>query len=153
MSLPRATQVGPGESATDQITLDYAARIVRRKRLTSDAGVSFLVDFDHATHLDPGQAFVLDTGASVAIVAAAETLLRIRGNLPRLAWHIGNRHTPCAMAPDHLTILFDPVLRDMLVQLGAEVEEVTGPFTPEGGAYGHGRTMGHSHDHDHSHDH
>ncbi|MEM8824520.1 MAG: hypothetical protein AAGF30_12985 [Pseudomonadota bacterium] len=26
------------------------------------------------------------------------------------------------------------------------------PFHPEGGAYGHGRTMGHSVGHDHSHD-
>ena len=40
----------------------------------------------------------------------------------------------------------------MLGQLGATVTEVTEPFTPEGGAYGHGRT--HSHDHGHSaHDH
>ncbi|MEL7026763.1 MAG: urease accessory protein UreE, partial [Pseudomonadota bacterium] len=34
---------------------------------------------------------------------------------------------------------------------GADVAEVEGPFQPEGGAYGTGRTLGHSHDHDHSH--
>jgi urease accessory protein len=39
----------------------------------------------------------------------------------------------------------DKVLRRMLEGLGATVTEVTAPFTPEGGAYGHGRTHGHTH--------
>ena len=33
----------------------------------------------------------------------------------------------------------------MLEGLGASVTQVTAPFTPEGGAYGHGRTHGHEH--------
>ena len=33
----------------------------------------------------------------------------------------------------------------MLRLLGAEIEKLEAPFTPEGGAYGHGRT--HSHEH------
>jgi urease accessory protein len=41
----------------------------------------------------------------------------------------------------------------MLRQLGATVTEAVEPFTPEGGAYGHGRTMGHDHGPGHGHDH
>jgi urease accessory protein len=33
----------------------------------------------------------------------------------------------------------------MLHKLGASVTEISAPFTPEGGAYGNGRTLGHSH--------
>ena len=66
-------------------------------------------------------------------------------DLPRLAWHIGNRHCPCEMAEDHLVIRADPVLEDMLLKLGAKVEKGFAPFRPEGGAYGHGRTFGHGH--------
>ncbi|MEL6608637.1 MAG: hypothetical protein AAFO93_06975 [Pseudomonadota bacterium] len=73
--------------------------------------------------------------------------------LLRFAWHIGNRHAPCEITPSAIYIAPDPVLRDMLRHLGAHVHEVLRPFTPEGGAYGHGRTMGHSHDHDHDHGH
>ena len=44
----------------------------------------------------------------------------------------------------------DKVLQAMLEGLGAAVTKVTAPFTPEGGAYGHGRTHGHEHvGHDH----
>ena len=66
-------------------------------------------------------------------------------NLPRIAWHVGNRHTPCQIADDHILIRQDVVLQAMLEQLGATVRQLTTPFMPEGGAYGHGRTHGHEH--------
>ena len=57
----------------------------------------------------PGQAksksrfnarLVKDDGSRIAVVAAAEPLLEVRGDLARLAWHIGTRHTPCQLAGD-----------------------------------------------------
>ena len=39
----------------------------------------------------------------------------------------------------------DHVLEKMLAGLGAALTLTTAPFKPEGGAYGHGRTMGHDH--------
>ena len=41
----------------------------------------------------------------------------------------------------------DPVIGHMLEHLGATLAKVTAPFTPEGGAYGHGRTHSHAHGH------
>jgi urease accessory protein len=41
----------------------------------------------------------------------------------------------------------------MLRRLGADPAPLTAPFRPEGGAYGHGRTMGHEHGHSHDHAH
>jgi urease accessory protein len=82
----------------------------------------------------------------------------------RIAWHLGNRHTPTELADGAIYIARDHVLADMIVGLGGEVRAVTRPFEPEGGAYGghgplhsghhhHGHSHGHSHDHDHPHDH
>ena len=79
------------------------------------------------------------------IKTAEEPLLQITGDLVQLAWHIGNRHTPCQLEPDRLLIQSDPVIGHMLEHLGATVTSINAQFTPEGGAYGHGRT--HSHDH------
>jgi urease accessory protein len=91
-------------------------------------------------------AMVLEDGTYILVRAAEEALLRVTGpDLARLAWHIGNRHTPCQIAADHLLIQNDPVIGHMLEHVGATLTEVTAPFTPEGGAYGHGRT--HSHEH------
>ena len=128
-----------------RVVMTYDERILRRKRLVTETGADFMVDLGEVTSLDQGDAFVLDDGRLVSVIAADEPVVMIRGNLPRLAWHIGNRHTPCQVAGDHLVIRRDPVLEGMLAVLGAEVTLAIAPFTPEGGAYGHGRTMGHDH--------
>lgn len=133
-----------------EVELDYEGRLLRRKRLVSDAG-DVIVDLAEVTSLDDGDAFVLSDGRRIVVRAAPEPVLVIRGDLPRLAWHIGNRHTPCRIEADRLIIRQDHVLEAMLRQLGAEIDIADLPFSPEGGAYGHGRTFGH--DHGHSHDH
>lgn len=174
MSLPHVhhlTSAADLPPPTDVCELTYDARFLRRKRLETAAGGAFVVDLAQTVSVASGDGFVLSDGRVVQVQAAAESLLDVRGaDLVRLAWHIGNRHTPCQIEADRLLIQRDRVMRDMLALLGAEVTEVTAPFTPEGGAYGHGRTHGHSHgdahgnpvadhthshghDHDHDHDH
>ncbi|MEM7723577.1 MAG: urease accessory protein UreE [Pseudomonadota bacterium] len=137
------------QGPSDVIRLDYDARLVRRKRLVTEAGLAVLLDLPDLTDLSHVAGLRLADGTEIAVEAAPEPVLVVRGDLPRLAWHIGNRHTPCQMGGDHLVIRDDHVLRGMLEGLGADVTAETRPFHPEGGAYGHGRTMGHDH---HSHD-
>lgn len=141
---------------TDSLTLSYEDRFLRRKVLGTDGGAEVFVDFAQATSLPPGGVLVCNDGSEIAIRAAEEPCLDIRGDLPRLAWHIGNRHTPCQIETDRLIVRQEKVMAAMLAQLGATVTEITAPFTPEGGAYGHGRTHGHDHGHQHgpqTHDH
>lgn len=133
------------EGATDRVVLSYDERFVRRKRLTCESGAAFLVDLAETTSLNDGDALVLEDGRHIAVVAAVEPVVMIRGPLPRLAWHIGNRHTPCEIAGAHLVIRRDPVIEAMLKGLGADLTLTMAPFRPEGGAYGHGRTLGHDH--------
>ncbi len=144
------------DAPVDGVTLDYDARFLRRKRLTGAGGTVFVADLAETTSLDHGDALVLEDGRLVEVRAAPEPLVAVTGgNLARLAWHIGNRHTPCEIGTERLVIRHDHVLEEMLRGLGAGIERFDGPFRPEGGAYGHGRTMGHSHgpaDHAHHHD-
>ncbi|TCM85725.1 urease accessory protein UreE [Rhodovulum steppense] len=140
--------------ADDCVTLTYDARFLRRKRLVSDGGLAFLVDLARTTSLNEGDVLVLEDGLTVKIRAADEPLYEVTGpDLVRIAWHVGNRHTPCQIDPGRLVIQRDHVIRDMLERLGAEITEIEEPFLPEGGAYGHGRTHSHSHDHPHDHGH
>ena len=128
------------------VTLGYDERLLRRKRLTTAQGESFLVDLPAVTNLDDYWGFALEDGRAIQVLPAVESLVAVTGDLNRLAWHIGNRHTPCQIESARLLIRRDHVLEAMLTQLGAHLAFVTEPFTPEGGAYGTGRTMGHSHD-------
>ncbi|WBU52403.1 urease accessory protein UreE [Paracoccus sp. SCSIO 75233] len=134
-----------GRKIVGRVVLDYESRCLRRKRLSTEGGAAFMVDLPQTISLDPGAAFGLSDGTAIEVTEAHEPVLRIEGDLPRLAWHIGNRHCPCEIAPNHLVIRADPVLEDMLGKLGATITKGFSPFRPEGGAYGHGRTFGHSH--------
>ncbi|MCG6882436.1 MAG: urease accessory protein UreE [Silicimonas sp.] len=137
---------GDWSEAADRCVLTYDDRFLRRKRLTGEGGLSFVCDLEKTTSLNAGEAFELTDGRFVEIAAAAEPLYRVTGpDLARLAWHVGNRHTPCQIEAGALLIQRDKVIGHMLEHLGAKLVEVEEPFTPEGGAYGHGRT--HSHEH------
>lgn len=145
--MTRATAIIHTHAPTkDTVTLTYDERFLRRKLLTSDNGEDFLVDLPETVSLNNGDAFKLEDGRLIAVQPAIEDLLEVKGTeLVRLAWHIGNRHTPCQLGADRLLIQRDHVMRDMLTKLGAELHDISEPFTPEGGAYGHGRTHSHAH--------
>ena len=138
-------KAGTWSKSFDLCVLSYDERFLRRKVIHTVQGDELLVDLEQTTSLGQGDAFVLDDGRRIEIFAAEEPLLQIQGDLVRLAWHIGNRHTPCQIDQDRLLIQNDPVIGHMLEHLGAQVTQVSDVFMPEGGAYGHGRT--HSHEH------
>jgi urease accessory protein len=75
-------------------------------------------------------------------------------DLLRAAYHLGNRHVPIELKPDHLKIEPDHVLAAMLRSMHLIVTEQASAFEPEGGAYGaqaqHAH-HGHGHHHDHEH--
>ncbi|MCQ9372479.1 hypothetical protein NQ024_14745, partial [Corynebacterium sp. 35RC1] len=109
---------------------------------------------------------VAEDGSMVRVVAAPQAVLRITHctqhgtpfDLIRAAYHLGNRHVPIELRPDHLQIEPDHVLADMLRAMHLIVTAQQAPFEPEGGAYatgghGHGHDHGHSHDHGHGHGH
>ena len=143
---------GGAAGAVDRIRLDYRDRFVRRRRLATAGGLAVVVDLAETVSLEDGDALLLEDGRLVAVEAAAEPLVEARapqgapaGTLARLAWHVGNRHTPAEVRDDCLRVQRDHVIEDMLRHLGADVSPVEAPFRPEGGAYGHGRTHGHHH--------
>jgi urease accessory protein len=135
-----------GVPVADSVVLGYADRFVRRKRLVTEAGVAVMIDLPETVSLNDGDALRLESGGLIGVRAADEDLIAVTGpDLARLAWHVGNRHTPCQISPDRLLIQRDHVLEAMLTGLGATLAPVATAFRPEGGAYGQGRTLGHDH--------
>jgi urease accessory protein len=128
----------------DLVLLAHDERRVRRKMLRLVHGDEILIDFPQVVTLDDRQVLKLEDGRLVEVIAAEELLYEIRardaGHLLRLAWHIGNRHTPAQLEPGRILIQRDHVLKTMLEGLGATVTNISEPFFAEHGAY-------HSHSH------
>lgn len=135
---------GERHQPVDYLVLAHDERRVRRKVLRARNGTELLLDLPQTTTLEPGQLLEAAPGQFVEVVAADEQLYEIRardpGHLLRLAWHIGNRHTPAQLDPARILIKRDHVLKTMLEGLGATVTNVAEPFFAEHGAY-------HSHSH------
>lgn len=125
----------------DTVTLAYDDRHRRRVRLVTDGGTEFLLDLPEARALRHGELLRLDDSRLIEVRAAPEAVLEVRARdavaLARLAWHLGNRHTPTQVLEGALRIRADHVLEHLLRDhLGAEVVPAQAPFDPEGGAYG-----------------
>ena len=133
-----------------RVVLAHDERVLRRKLLTLEGGGSVLVDLPHTVAFETGDVLVLEDGRVVEVIAGAEKLYAVSARDPQhfaeLIWHIGNRHLPCQIEADKGRFLIgaDHVIKDMLLGLGATIEEVSEPFSPVRGAYG---GNGHSHHH------
>jgi urease accessory protein len=128
----------------DLVVLEHDERRLRRKLLRLQHGDEVLLDLPQTVTLEDRQLLKLEDGRLVEVIAAEEPLYEVRardaGHLLRLAWHIGNRHTPAQLEAGRILIKRDHVLKTMLEGLGATVVNVTEPFFAEHGAY-------HSHNH------
>ena len=144
----RAQSVLPPGSSQDLpydiVMLEHDARRLRRKVLKLVHGEEVLVDFPQTLTLEDRCLLKLDDGRLIEVLAADEELYEVRCRTPedllRLAWHIGNRHTPAQLEAARILIKRDHVLKTMLEGLGANVANVVEPFFAEHGAY-------HSHPH------
>ena len=137
------------EAPVDTVTLSFDDRYRRRIALVGDNGTKFTLDLPKTSQLNAGDRLLLDTGGTIEVLAASEDVMEAKPRdltqLPRIAWHVGNRHLPCQILTDRLILRWDHVIADMLQKLDCDVTQTNAPFTPEGGAYGHGRTHSHAH--------
>ncbi|HEX5805353.1 MAG TPA: urease accessory protein UreE [Macromonas sp.] len=145
------------------LTLDWDLRQKSRFDATDSDGRRVGVFLPRGTVVRGGDVLLAQDGTLLRVQAAPQAVLKITAcathgspfDLIRAAYHLGNRHVPIELKPDHLKIEPDHVLADMLRQMHLTVTEVQEAFEPEAGAYagGHGS---HSHDHgnhDHGHSH
>lgn len=143
VSVVRRPAVKPAAVA-DRITLDHEARNRRRLAMTSDGGLDFLLDLPRPMALEDGDALALEDGRLVEVKAANEDLVEVTAGsalrLAKIAWHLGNRHTPAEVTEEAIYVAPDHVLVEMVRGLGGATKTVRRPFRPEKGAY-------HGHDH------
>ncbi|AFY46870.1 urease accessory protein UreE [Nostoc sp. PCC 7524] len=80
-------------------------------------------------------------GSLIRIAAKPEPVLTVVAATPvllmRAAYHLGNRHVPVEITANYLRLSPDPVLCNLLEQMGLNITEEILPFQPELGAYGH----------------
>ena len=143
------------------LKLDWDTRQKSRFDATDSQGRALGVFLPRGTVVRGGDVLVAEDGSLVRVEAAPQAVLRITActehgspfDLTRAAYHLGNRHVPIELQPDHLKIEPDHVLADMLRAMHMTVVAVSESFEPENGAYGDHGAASHGHGHSHEHGH
>jgi urease accessory protein len=143
------------------VALDWDVRCKSRFDASDSAGRELGVFLPRGSVVRGGDVLVAEDGSLIQVLAAPQPVMVVRPcpqhgtpfDLTRAAYHLGNRHVPIELQPDHLKIEPDHVLAQMLERMHLIVTTESAAFEPESGAYaaapGH---HGHSHDaHAHAH--
>lgn len=149
-----------------QIELDWDVRQKSRFDATDSQGRALAVFLPRGSVVRGGDVLVAEDGSLIRVLAAPQPVLEVRAcaehgspfDLLRAAYHLGNRHVPLELKPDHLKLEPDHVLAEMLRMMHLVVTETQAAFEPESGAYGseshsHGAGHGHGHKHEPGHEH
>lgn len=143
-----------------EVWLDFDERQKRRYKTTLEVAgksIDLTIQLERVTSpLVDGEVLGDSQGRPLLRVRARnEPLLSASGEtaaLMRAAYHLGNRHAKVELLTTELRTPLDPVMKQMLEQLGLAVLPVDAPFQPEVGAY-HQHGHGHGHDEHHHHGH
>ena len=145
------------------VELDWDVRQKSRFDCTDSRGRHLGVFLPRGKVVRGGDVLLAQDGSLVRVIAAPQPVLVITPcpehgsafDLTRAAYHLGNRHVPIELKPDHLKIEPDHVLADMLRAMHLIVTEKSTPFEPEAGAYGDAgqQLSAHAHSHSPPHDH
>ncbi len=143
------------------VSLDWDVRQKSRFDATDSQGRALGVFLPRGAVVRGGDVLVAEDGSLIAVQAAPQPVLVITPcaehgssfDLTRAAYHLGNRHVPLELKPDHLKLEPDHVLADLLRQMHLTVTEASVPFEPESGAYAATAAGEHDHGHGHGHGH
>ena len=169
------------------VELEWDVRQKSRFEATDSSARQIGIFLPRGTAVRGGDVLVAEDGSLIKVIAAKQPVLRITHctehgspyDLIRAAYHLGNRHVPIELKPDHLKIEPDHVLADLLRAMHLIVTTVDEAFEPENGAYAtggnahtgqqhaheampaavlaephvHGADCDHDHDHGHGNDH
>jgi len=142
LTFTKRNPTNPDAVVSLTLALTAEERTKSRHRFETADGQTLYLRLPRGTVLRDGDLLRSETDSSlVRVTAKPEPILTVTAPTPldllRAAYHLGNRHVPVEITANYLRLSPDPVLREMLQQLGMEVQEAVLPFQPELGAYGH----------------
>jgi urease accessory protein len=130
----------------DTLCLTWEERRWTRKRVTTTGGREVALALPTGSLLRPGDIVAVEADWYLEIEGRPEPVLAVtprdRNEAIRIAFDVGNRHFPVAIAGDDLLVPDDTAMTQLLTRLGVAWKRSAAVFTPLG--------PGHSHDHGHS---
>ena len=130
----------------DTLCLTWEERRWTRKRMTTTGGREVALALPTGSLLHPGDIVAVEADWYLEVEGRPEPVLAVRpkdrNEAIRIAFDVGNRHFPVAIAGDDLLVPDDTAMSQLLTRLGVAWKRSAAVFAPLG--------AGHSHEHGHS---
>ena len=137
----------------DTLCLTWEERRWTRKRVTTTGGREVALALPTGSLLHPGDIVAVEAEWYLEIEGKSEPVLAVtprdRNEAIRIAFDVGNRHFPLAIAGDDLLVPDDTAMTQLLTRLGVAWKRSAAVFAPLGAdhsnEHGHSPLDGHVH--------
>ena len=145
--------------ARDTLCLTWEERRWTRKRIVTSGGREVAIALPTGSQLRPGDIVAIEPDWYLEIEGKPEPVLSVRPRdrreAIRIAFDVGNRHFPLAIAGDDLLVPDDTAMEQLLTRLGTAWTRRAAVFAPLGGGHSHdfgtSPLDGHTHAHGRQH--
>ncbi|MBR9805026.1 urease accessory protein UreE [bacterium] len=152
MDVYEKISAGAVDDVGDSIVLDHYQREKGRIKVRSTNGKEVRLFLERGQVLQRGELLRSTCNRLLVVKLAKESVISAYASswqqFSQACYHLGNRHTRIQIGERWLRFIEDPVLLELMQQLGLSVRREDVEFEPESGAYGHGHA-GKSHSHHH----
>jgi urease accessory protein len=125
----------------DKLVLTWEQRRWVRGRFTTDKGRKIGLALPTGTTLAPDAILWVEQDWYLRVEAATESVLEIlpadRAEAVKIAFEVGNRHSPLAMQENKLLVPDDKAMVRLMDRLGAQYERRQAVFNPIGNSESH----------------
>lgn len=121
---------------------ELAKRILRKD---TEAGRDISISLEPGEHLETGGLLYEDENLQIAVRTTLEDVYVITPasmtEMGKVAFELGNRHTPCLVEDDNITVRYDSTLETIFKDIGVayklEQRRIDRPFKYKGHAHAH----------------
>src|SRR5713226_2890120 len=125
----------------DTLCLTWEERRWTRKRVITTGGREVALALPTGSLLRPGDIVAFEAEWYLEVEGRAEPVLAVtprdRNEAIRIAFDVGNRHFPIAIAGDDLLVPDDTAMTQLLTRLGVAWKRSAAVFAPLGAAHSH----------------
>ncbi|GAJ98242.1 MULTISPECIES: urease accessory protein UreE [unclassified Geomicrobium] len=122
----------PEKEMKEWLEVEWEELNKRRMRRTTDQGREIAIKLEDAQHLHVGDVLYEDHDVQIVLRTKMEPVFVVypksMQEMGKASFELGNRHTPCLVEEDRITVRYDATLERLFDEIGVQYEQESQRF-------------------------
>ncbi|MBM7634719.1 urease accessory protein UreE [Geomicrobium sediminis] len=122
----------PEKETKEWLEVEWEELNKRRMRRTTDQGREIAIKLEDAQHLHVGDVLYEDHDVQIVLRTKMEPVFVVypksMQEMGKASFELGNRHTPCLVEEDRITVRYDATLERLFNEIGVQYERESQRF-------------------------